>query len=144
MQITSVSNPLTSGVLQEKPQSKNQESLSQEVSSATKTAPAKISEKSENREAYELPSQRETYGLMVLELMTDTEYQAFERATVGMTRGEKMIAAQSLYRLSELQAQNAKASFPLEQNSGYAKTMNFGDRFARALFSEGIKVDVRS
>ncbi|MGP1449984.1 MAG: hypothetical protein ACTTJS_02500 [Wolinella sp.] len=84
-------------------------------------------------ENYEIPTSRETYGLLVLELMDDNEFQAFERATAGMTRGEKMIAAQSLYRLSELQTQNAKATFPQEQNSGYARTINFGEAFARAL-----------
>ena len=43
---------------------------------------------------------RETYGLLVLENMSDPEYKAFERATVGMNQSEKMRAAQALYMLN--------------------------------------------
>lgn len=43
---------------------------------------------------------RETYGLLVLELMDGEEYNAFQRATAGMSEGEKMLAAQSLYSLT--------------------------------------------
>lgn len=45
---------------------------------------------------------RETYGLTILELMSDDEYRAFLRATSSMTESQKIMAAQSLYRLSEL------------------------------------------
>lgn len=44
--------------------------------------------------------ERETYGLLVLELMSNDEYDAFKRATAGMSEGEKMLAAQSLYSLT--------------------------------------------
>lgn len=50
--------------------------------------------------SYTLP--RQTYGLKVIEKMTDDEYHAFVRATAEMTESEKIIAAQSLYRLSEI------------------------------------------
>ena len=45
----------------------------------------------------ELP--RKTYGLSVLEQMSDDEYRAFLRATIEMSESEKIFAAQSLYRL---------------------------------------------
>lgn len=45
----------------------------------------------------ELP--RQTYGLSILEQMSDDEYRAFLRATVEMSESEKIFAAQSLYRL---------------------------------------------
>ncbi|VDH01832.1 Uncharacterised protein [Helicobacter pametensis] len=50
----------------------------------------------------ELP--RQTYGLSVLERMSDDEYRAFLRATAEMTESEKIFAAQSLYRLNEVYA----------------------------------------
>ncbi|BEG56400.1 hypothetical protein NHP21005_00880 [Helicobacter sp. NHP21005] len=43
---------------------------------------------------------RETYGFLVLELMSDNEYDAFLRATAGMNENEKRLAAQSLYSLT--------------------------------------------
>lgn len=46
----------------------------------------------------ELP--RQTYGLSILEEMSDDEYRAFLRATAGMGESEKIFAAQSLYRLN--------------------------------------------
>jgi len=103
-----------------------------------------LQKEEQKQEKYGITKPRETYGLVVLELMNDEEYQAFERATVGMTKGEKMIAAQSLYRLSELQEKHTHASFPKEQNNGYAKTINFGDKFARALYFGEQRVDLLS
>lgn len=47
------------------------------------------------------PAVRETYGMEILELMSDEEYSAFVRASEGMSEGEKVIAAQSLYSLRE-------------------------------------------
>lgn len=44
---------------------------------------------------------RETYGMEILELMSDEEYSAFVRASEGISEGEKVIAAQSLYSLRE-------------------------------------------
>lgn len=141
MQIASLQTSPLAGVLSDNLSTKNQETV---ASATPKVAElTKLSISTEDA-GYELSTSRETYGLMVLELMSDPEYQAFERATVGMTQGEKMVAAQSLYRLSELQSQNAKASFPQEQNNGYAKTVNFGDKFARALYLGETGVDIRS
>ncbi|ANV98540.1 hypothetical protein BBW65_06915 [Helicobacter enhydrae] len=41
---------------------------------------------------------RQTYGLSILETMSDDDYRAFTRATAEMTEGEKIMAAQALYR----------------------------------------------
>ena len=46
---------------------------------------------------------RNTYGLAILELMSDQEYQAWLRATAGMTETEKLLAAQKLYPLADIQ-----------------------------------------
>lgn len=43
---------------------------------------------------------RITYGLKVLELMSDEEYRAFLWASEGMSETEKMLMAQSLYRFT--------------------------------------------
>ncbi|MCX2716126.1 hypothetical protein OQH61_00020 [Helicobacter sp. MIT 21-1697] len=43
---------------------------------------------------------RITYGLKVIELMSDEEYRAFLWATEGMSESEKMLFAQSLYRFT--------------------------------------------
>ncbi|AFI06535.1 hypothetical protein [Helicobacter cetorum] len=47
------------------------------------------------------PNKRETYGFLVLELMSDREYNAFLRATAGMDESQKRLAAQSLYSLTD-------------------------------------------
>ncbi|WP_104761589.1 hypothetical protein [Helicobacter cetorum] len=47
------------------------------------------------------PDNRETYGFLVLELMSDREYNAFLRATAGMDESQKRLAAQSLYSLTD-------------------------------------------
>ncbi|WP_104748541.1 hypothetical protein [Helicobacter cetorum] len=47
------------------------------------------------------PDKRETYGFLVLELMSDREYNAFLRATAGMDESQKRLAAQSLYSLTD-------------------------------------------
>lgn len=44
---------------------------------------------------------RITYGLAVIEQMSDNEYRAFLRATEGLSESEKMIMAQSLYRFTD-------------------------------------------
>ncbi|PAF43177.1 hypothetical protein [Helicobacter sp. 11S02596-1] len=66
--------------------------------------PQKLAEIPKNKETQAdtqgISEKRETYGLLVLELMNDNEYEAFQRATAGMNEGEKMLAAQSLYSLT--------------------------------------------
>ncbi|WP_295698936.1 hypothetical protein [Helicobacter mastomyrinus] len=43
---------------------------------------------------------RITYGLKVIELMSDAEYQAFLWATQDLSESEKILMAQSLYRFT--------------------------------------------
>lgn len=54
-------------------------------------------------ELNEHETKRQTYGLAILELMSDQEYQAWLRATAGMTETEKMLAVQKLYPLADLE-----------------------------------------
>ncbi|MGX2984567.1 hypothetical protein ACWIWK_03690 [Helicobacter sp. 23-1048] len=45
---------------------------------------------------------RITYGLALIEQMSDNEYRAFLRATEGLSDSEKITMAQSLYRFTDL------------------------------------------
>lgn len=89
--------------------------------------------------------ERETYGLLVLELMSNDEYDAFKRATAGMSEGEKMLAAQSLYSLTNFyngkynSSENPKSNTnPYEKNAQKAfgiqtqNLNNFLDRYKNA------------
>lgn len=80
---------------------------------------------------------RQTYGLAILELMSDQEYQAWLRATAGMTESEKMLAVQKLYPLADIdrirsaKAENlekisraANISTPQSSESGYIINAN--------------------
>ncbi|WP_163531812.1 hypothetical protein [Helicobacter suis] len=58
---------------------------------------------------------RETYGFLVLELMSDNEYQAFLRATAGMNENEKRLAAQSLYSLTSFYSGQIQQDKQVEQ-----------------------------
>lgn len=69
-----------------------------ELTRAKKLEPTDIDKALENTSADN--NSRQTYGLLVLELMSDPEYQAFQRATAGMSESDKIIAAQSLYSLT--------------------------------------------
>lgn len=82
--------------------SKEQDIQSQYLKSADLADKTKIEESKSpyEKEDYSLP--RQTYGLVVLEKMTNDEYHAFMRATAEMSESEKIMAAQSLYRLNEL------------------------------------------
>ncbi|MCE3046520.1 hypothetical protein [Helicobacter kayseriensis] len=63
--------------------------------------------------------QRQTYGLSILERMSDDEYRAFLRATAEMTESEKIFAAQSLYRLNKVyQSQLEKHHNPYQTTQG--------------------------
>lgn len=64
---------------------------------STKEADSKQKEKAQ----YEFKEPRITYGLQILERMSDEEYRAFLRASEGLSEGEKMIMAQSLYRFTD-------------------------------------------
>ncbi len=61
-------------------------------------------------------AKRQTYGLAILELMSDQEYQAWLRATAGMTETEKMLAVQKLYPLADIEKlKNSKDLHPEEK-----------------------------
>ncbi len=61
-------------------------------------------------------TKRQTYGLAILELMSDQEYQAWLRATAGMTETEKMLAVQKLYPLADIEKlKNSKNLHPQEK-----------------------------
>lgn len=74
---------------------------------------------------------RITYGLKVIELMSDKEYQAFLWATQDLSESEKILMAQSLYRFTafyqgkkdntqnqeiDIDKQNAHRAFGVEQS----------------------------
>lgn len=60
-------------------------------------------------------STRITYGLKVLELMSDEEYQAFLWASEGMSEVEKMRMAQGLYRFAEFyRGKNQQDNAPID------------------------------
>ncbi|WP_104697773.1 MULTISPECIES: hypothetical protein [unclassified Helicobacter] len=71
-------------------------------------------------------NKRQTYGFLVLELMSDSEYQAFQRATAGMSESEKMMAAQSLYSLTNFYNGNRK-----NKNLNLYDTFNVQDFITR-------------
>lgn len=66
---------------------------------ANKNSLNKIQDEKQNTDSN---LKRETYGLVILELMSDTEYEAWNRATVNMTESEKMLAVQKLYSLADI------------------------------------------
>ncbi|WP_051420617.1 hypothetical protein [Helicobacter pametensis] len=72
---------------------------------------------------------RQTYGLSVLENMSDDEYRAFLRATAEMTESEKIFAAQSLYRLNEVY----ESRFEKNKNPYQANNQDFLKAFSNAL-----------
>ncbi len=74
------------------------ENSTQEVS---KTQPNELEPNAQKIENLEGHKNRITYGLKVLELMSDEEYKAFLWASEGMSEMEKMLMAQSLYRFTE-------------------------------------------
>ncbi|MCE3038771.1 hypothetical protein [Helicobacter anatolicus] len=89
--------------------------------------------------------ERQTYGLLVLELMSDPEYKAFERATAGMSEGEKIVAAQSLYSLTSFYGGKLHQK---SQKDGYSDTLgiqnkNFIERYKNAFASQE-KIDISS
>lgn len=63
--------------------------------------PSSLEAKQKKIEELEGHKDRITYGLKVLELMSDEEYRAFLWASEGMSDSEKMLMAQSLYRFTD-------------------------------------------
>lgn len=63
---------------------------------------------------------RITYGLRVLELMSDEEYRAFLWATEGMDDSEKLLMAQSLYRFTDFYQGKTQQDVPIDLQMRYA------------------------
>lgn len=115
-------------------------STKQEVYNTQKINPKKISSEIQ-KEIDHKENERQTYGLLVLELMSDSEYKAFQRATAGMNESEKMIAAQSLYSLTSFY--NGKIQ---EKNQGFYNTIknsDFINKYKNAFASQN-KIDLNT
>ena len=86
---------------------------------------------------------RQTYGLLVLELMSDPEYQAFERATAGMSEGDKIIAAQSLYSLTSFYGGKIQEERETQKYTPYTQNQDFITRYKNAFASQN-QIDLSS
>lgn len=73
---------------------------------------------------------RQTYGLAILELMSDQEYQAWLRATAGMTETEKILAVQKLYPLADIEKLKNSKNLPQEEKKIFSDSMQDKDRKA--------------
>lgn len=99
--------------------SDNQEIRSQYLKTADLADKTMIEEKKTpyEKETYSLP--RQTYGLTVLEKMSDDEYHAFLRATAEMSESEKILAAQTFYQIGDLyQTKKTSEKNPYLANNG--------------------------
>lgn len=74
--------------------------LNENVQSTNKAQNKELQQ--QNQESFS--SERITYGMISLELMSDEQYQAFERVTAGMSPNEKISVAQMLTRAGNLSA----------------------------------------
>lgn len=70
--------------------------------SVSKTNPIKLTEDSADNIG--IDTERTTYGLVSLEIMSDEQYKAFERITAHMSPNEKIAVAQILTRAGNLSA----------------------------------------
>ncbi|MDD7568141.1 MAG: hypothetical protein PUJ79_07040 [Helicobacter sp.] len=91
MQINSLSNSYGSILSQEQLSPSPTQSLREE-----KTDEQEI----HTQEKQDYKQARITYGLQILELMSNEEYQAFLRASEGLNENEKIAMAQHLYRFT--------------------------------------------
>lgn len=83
---------------------------------------------------------RKTYGLSILELMDDYDYAVFDSITKNMRDSERMLAAQSLYHISDL---GQKGSYSKGVKNGYGNTLKFPQFFERAyLYNQTGFIDI--
>lgn len=106
--------------------------------------PIPHSENSKNLNA-QSPQIRQTYGMGILELMSDEEYSAFVRASEGMSEGEKLLAAQALYSLRDNYQgqgshQNAKNPYT-KTNRAFSRHNDFLERY-KAFYYGVEKVEI--
>lgn len=75
-------------------------------------------------------TERQTYGLAILELMSDQEYHAWLRATAGMTETEKILAVQKLYPLADIERLKNSKNLPQKDKKIFRGSVNTGDKQA--------------
>lgn len=76
-------------------------------------------------------AERQTYGLAILELMSEQEYQAWLRATIGMTETEKILAVQKLYPLADIEKLKSSKNLPQEEKNIFKDSMQDKDKQAK-------------
>ncbi|MGI0406040.1 hypothetical protein ACRE1S_01235 [Helicobacter himalayensis] len=125
MQITSLNNSFTNPLTQKResnakesnlegqdslnltknpqnPQNLDAQNTTQNISQNVQVDSTKEADSTQkDKVQYEFKEARITYGLQILERMSDEEYRAFLRASEGLSEDEKMIMAQSLYRFTD-------------------------------------------
>ncbi|PAF42393.1 hypothetical protein [Helicobacter sp. 11S02629-2] len=81
----------------------NKDLSTKEVSiKSTSLSPVQVKESVAEVSIKSQDGARETYGLNILELMSDKEYSAWIKATLNLNDGEKLLAAQKLYQLADM------------------------------------------
>ena len=139
----------SSNLAQAKQQNSHPNTL-ESTKSNTQNHPKNSAQKSkhtnENNENLIKPPQiRQTYGMEILELMSDEEYSAFVRASDGMSEGEKLLAAQTLYSLRENyqgQGEHKNAKNPYTKtNRAFSRHNDFLERY-KAFYYGVEKVEI--
>lgn len=113
--------------------------------------------KAEEKHQEELKNgaKRETYGLAILELMSEDEYKAWQKATQNMNESEKILAIQQLYPLADINKLKEKIGSKDENNPknetknvningirAYSLNDNFVQRYKNAYASVQDRVDI--
>lgn len=73
-------------------------------------------------------TKRQTYGLSILELMSEQEYQAWLRATADMTETEKMLAVQKLYPLADIEKLRNSKNLHIQEKKADSSMQNKSDK----------------
>lgn len=73
----------------------------------------------------DLSQPRQTYGILSLELMSDSQYQAFQRITAGLSQSEKIAIAQTISRAGNLAV--SVESVLKERTQSQGKESELGD-----------------
>lgn len=85
-----------------------QAGLGAEAAAQAKSGAQKIAQKNETAEAAQSPDKRHTFDLPLLENMNDEEYEAFLRATQGMSDTDAQRAAQRLQLIAAAYEQSQR------------------------------------
>ncbi|MDL0079771.1 hypothetical protein [Helicobacter zhangjianzhongii] len=143
---TSLSSLLhTTKDLDTTPQESSSTQTTKEPAPVSKTLPPKAPLESTQADT---PTQRETFGLEILEKMSDKEYQVFLRASEGMSEVEKMAAAQTLYIFTESYAKDSTQATkphpstpPMKKNPYFSAREQFLTRYV-ALYNGAQEVNI--